>query len=126
MKRIINSIKRVIRRMAIYVVTVYANRIYRKAVEAAEKRHEVEKETIYVSNGAINPSVLRTYNRKEFRRAKRILRIYDNNAYNIAALKASAWYHTANRDGKDGMTERNKELRRLAFVKSLLRNAKLV
>ena len=40
------KIKALIRRMAIYVVTVYANRIYRKAVEAAEKRHEVEKEMI--------------------------------------------------------------------------------
>ena len=126
MKKIIESIKGFIRRMAIYVVTAYANRIYRKAVEAADKRHEMEKETIYVSNGALDASVLRTYNRKEFRHAKRLLRIYDSKAYNIANLKPSAWYHTANREEKEGMTPRAKELRRLAFVKSLLRNAKLV
>ena len=126
MKKIIETIRGFIRRMAIYVVTAYANRLYRKAVEAADKRHEVEKETIYVSNGALNASVLRTYNRKEFRKAKRLLRIYDSKAYNIANLKASAWYHTANREEKEGMTERAKELRRLAFVKTLLRNAKLV
>lgn len=112
--------------MAIYVVTVYANRIYRKAVEAAEKRHEVEKEMIYVSNGAINASVLRTYNRKEFRRAKRLLGIGDNKNYNVLMLKKSSWYHTANRNEEDKMSERTKELKRLAFVKTILRNAKLV
>lgn len=126
MKRFFQSIKAFIRRMAIYVVTTYANRIYRKAVDAAEKRHESEKEMIYVSNGAITASSLVTYNRKEFRRAKRILKIYDNKQYNIPALKKSSWYHTANRDGKDAMTAREKELRRLAFVKNLLQQAKLV
>lgn len=120
------KIKALIRRMAIYVVTVYANRIYRKAVEAAEKRHEVEKEMIYVSNGAINASVLRTYNRKEFRRAKRLLGIGDNKNYNVLMLKKSSWYHTANRNEEDKMSERTKELKRLAFVKTILRNAKLV
>ena len=126
MKKIFQSIKAFIRRMAIYVVTAYANRIYKKAVIAADERHAKEKETIYVSNGAINASSLVTYNRKEFRRAKRILRVYDNKQYNIAALKSASWYYTPNREEKDGMTERSKELRRLAFVKNLLRQAKLL
>ena len=126
MKRIINAIKAFFRRMAIYVVTAYANRIYRKAVEAADKRHAEEKETIYVTNGAINPSALCTYNRKQFRNAKRMLKIYGNKAYNIPAFKAASWYYTANRDEKDGMSARTKELRRLAFVKYVLQNAKLV
>ena len=126
MKKIFQSIRAFFRRMAVYVVTVYANRLYRKAVEAAEERHKKEGETIYVSNGAINASSLVTYNRKEFRRAKRILKIYDNKNFNVAALKQASWYHTANRDEKDGMTEKSKELRRLAFIKSLLQQAKLV
>lgn len=126
MRRIISSVRAAIRRMAIYVVTVYANRIYRKAVEAAEKRHAEEKTMIYVANGTIDASVLRTYNRKEFRKVKRILKVYDSRAYNLEALKQSSWYHTANREGKEGLTPRAKELRRLAFVKFVLRNAKLV
>lgn len=126
MRRIISSVRAAIRRMAIYVVTVYANRIYRKAVEAAEKRHAEEKTMIYVANGTIDASVLRTYNRKEFRKVKRALKIYDSRAYNLVALKQSSWYHTANREGKEGLTPRAKELRRLAFVKFVLRNAKLV
>lgn len=126
MKKIFASIKAFIRRMAIYVVTVYANRIYNKAVVAAEERHKKEGETIYVSNGAINASYLVTYNRKEFRRAKRFLKIYDNKHYNVSAFKQASWYYTANRDEKDGMTEKNKDLRRRAFIKSLLQQAKLV
>ena len=126
MRNIIETIKGYIRKMAIYVVTAYANRIYSKAVKAAEERHAKEKEMIYVANGAINASVLRTYNRKEFRRVKRLLKIGDNKSYNLTNLKASAWYHTANRDEKEGLSPKTKELRRKAFVKNILRNAKLV
>lgn len=113
------------RRMAIYVVTAYANRIYRKAVKAADERHKKDGEMIYVSNGVINGTVLRTYNRKEFRYAKRLLKV-GNKTLTVSALKAACHYHTANRSEKDGMSARDKELRRLAFVKTLLRNAKLV
>ena len=126
MRKFIDLIKGYIRKMSIYVVTAYANHIYRKAVEAAEKRHSEDKEMIYVANGAVNASVLRTYNRKEFRKMKRILKIGDNKSYNLTGLKASAWYHTANRDEKEGLSLKAKELRRKAFVKNILRNAKLV
>lgn len=125
MRKIFQSIRAFFRRMAIYVVTAYANRIYRKAVETAEKRHEQEKEMIYVCNGAVNASALVTYNRKQFRKAKRILKVYDKN-YNVDALKKAAWYHTANRQEKEGLSDKAKELRRLAFVKNLLQQAKLV
>lgn len=126
MKKIINSIKAFFRRMAIYVVTAYANRLYRKAVEAADKRHAEEKATIYVANGAVDASVLRTYNRKEFRQAKNILGIYGNKHYNLAAFKKAAWYYTPNGEEKEAISNRDKELRRLAFVKFVLKNAKLV
>lgn len=118
-------IRRFFRKLAIMVVTAYGNRIYRKAVKAAEERHARDKEMIYVSNGVINGTVLRTYNRSEFRRAKRILHVY-NKQYSVTALKEAAWYHTANRAEQDGMTPRDRELRRKAFIKLLLQNAKLV
>lgn len=126
MRKIIDLIKGYIRKMSIYVVTAYANHIYRKAVKAAEERHAKDKEMIYVANGTVNASVLRTYNRKEFRRMKRLLKIGDNKSYNLTSLKASAWYHTANRDEKEALSPKAKELRRRAFVKHILRNAKLV
>ena len=42
--------KKFLRKIARYVVTVYANRIYRKGVKIADKRHEVEKEMIYMAS----------------------------------------------------------------------------
>ena len=126
MKRIINAIKAFFRRIAVYVVTAYANHIYQKAVKVADKRHEEEKTTIYVANGTIDASELRTYNRNEFRRVKRFLKIYDNKSYNMCNFKQASWYYTPNAEGAGGMTPRTKELRRLAFVKNILRNAKLV
>lgn len=126
MRKIINAVKSFFRRLAIYVVTAYANRIYRKAVIAADKRHEEEKEMIYVSNGAFNASVLRTFNRKQFRKAKNLLGMAGKKDYNISILKKAAWYYTPNRSEQDGMSPKQKELRRLAFVKTILKNAKLV
>ena len=117
-------IKRFFKRLAAMVVTAYGNRIYKKAVKAAEERHSKEGEMIYVSNGVINGTVLRTYNRKQFRNAKRILGI-NSKMLTCTKLKAAAWYHTANRAQQDAMTPRDKELRRLAFIKFLLQNAKL-
>lgn len=118
-------IKQFIKKLAIIVVTAYGNRIYRKAVSAAEKRHSEVKEMIYVSNGVINGTVLRTYNRAEFRKAKRMLRV-TSKQYSVTELKKAAWYHTANRSELDGMSDHDRELRRKAFIKFLLQNAKLV
>lgn len=114
-------IKRFFSKLAIMVVTAYGNRLYRKAVQAADERHVQEKETIYVSYFGRE---LRTFNRAEFRYAKKRLGASKN--FNIAAFKSAACYYTPDRSEKNGMTPRDKELRRLAFIKFLLMNAKLV
>jgi hypothetical protein len=114
-------IKRFFNRLAIMVVTAYGNRIYRKAVKAADERHAQEKETIYVSYFGRE---LRTFNRAEFRYAKK--KIGASRNYNMTAFRNAACYYTADRSGKNGMSPRDKELRRLAFIKFLLINAKLV
>lgn len=118
MKRIKNFFKK----LAIMVVTAYGNRLYRKAVKAADERHAREGETIYVSYFG---KELRTFNRAEFRAAKRRLGSFAKK-FNITLFKGAACYHTANRIEKDGMSERDKELGRLTFIKFLLMNAKLV
>lgn len=116
--------KKFIRKMALYVATAYANRIYRKAVKAAELRHQQEQQMIYVASDPIDSSILRTYNRQEFRNVKRILK--KTTDFNISILKAGCWYHTANKIGADALSEREKEIRRLAFVKTRLLAAKLI
>lgn len=118
MKRIKNFFKK----LAIMVVTAYGKRLYRKAVKAAEERHQKEGEMIYVSYFG---KELRTFNRAEFRAAKRRLGTIAQK-YSITLFKGAACYHTANRIEKDGMSERDKELGKLAFIKFLLMNAKLV
>lgn len=111
------------RRIASFIVTIYANRIYRKAVEVADKRHEQEKEMIYVASSLADVRQLTTFNRKQFRIMKS--RLFIPKFY-ISELKGGAWYHTADRGGQRGLTPQEKEIRRLAFVRHVLHRAKLL
>lgn len=115
--------KKFFRLIAAHIVTMYANRIYRNAVKIADKRHEKEKEMIYVASSLADVRVLTTYNRKEFRRMKNRLFIPK---HHICNLKAGAWYHTADRGCIRGLNDKEKEARRLAFVKHVLERAKLL
>ena len=115
--------KKFFRRMAAYVVTIYANRIYRKAVKIADQRHEKEKEMIYVASSLSDVRVLTTYNRKQFRQIKNRLFIPK---HHICNLKSGAWYHTADRGCIRGLSDAEKEARRLAFIKHVLYRAGLL
>lgn len=115
--------KRFFRKIAGYVVTAYANRLYRKAVKAAEQRHAKEKETIYVASSIEDVTVLTTYNRKQFRYIKSRLFIPK---YYISNLRSGAWYHTSDRGGNGGLSPTEKEARRLAFVRHVLYKARLL
>lgn len=115
--------KKFFRSIAKYVVTLYANRIYRKAVKVADERHEKEKEMIYVASSMADVRELNTYNRRQFRYMKN--RLYIPKHY-ICNLKNGAWYHTADRGEKNGLSPQEKEIRRLAFVRHLLHRAKLL
>lgn len=115
--------KKFFRRIAAFVVTVYANRIYRNAVKVADARHEKEKEMIYVASSLADVRVLTTYNRKQFRLMKN--RLFIPKHY-ICNLKAGAWYHTADRGCIRGLSDKEKDARRLAFVKHVLDRAGLL
>lgn len=115
--------KKIFRRLAGYIVTIYANRIYRKAVQEAEKIHALRMERIYVASSIEDIRELVIYNRYKFRQIKKKLFIRD---FYISNLKDGAWYYTADRLGKNGMTPQEKEARRLSFVKHVLHRAKLL
>ena len=119
----IYDMKKFFRKIAKYVVTVYANRIYRKGVKIADQRHKVEKEMIYMASSMVDVSRLVTLNRRQFRFMKRKLFIPK---HFICNLKDGAWYHTADRGGQRGLTEQEKEIRRLAFVRHILHRAGLL
>lgn len=115
--------KKFFRKLAGYIVTIYANRIYRKAVEAADKLHEARGERFYVASSIEDVRELVIYNRYKFRQMKKKLFIPK---YYISNLKDGAWYYTADRSEQNGLTQEEKEIRRLAFVRHVLHRAKLI
>ena len=115
--------KKFFRKLAGYIVTYYANRIYRKAVKEADRVHAERKERIYVASSIEDVRELVIYNRYKFRKMKNRLFIPK---YYISNLKHGAWYYTADRGEQNGLTPEEKEIRRLAFVRHVLHRAKLI
>ncbi len=114
--------KKFFKRLAGYLVTAYANRLYRKAMKIADERHSKEKTMIYVISSYFDESRLVTYNRKQFRATKEYLKMRRER---VTDMKAGSWYHTADAIERNGLSAKEKEARRLAFVRVLLRKAGL-
>lgn len=112
------------RKVAGVLVTIYANRLYDKAARAAERRHEREGGRIHVISSILDDTKLAVCDRGEFRAAKRKLGINDPRM-SAARMAEGAWYYTADRGG-NAMPAREREVRRLAFARCLLRRARLV
>jgi hypothetical protein len=115
--------KKFFRKLAGYIVTIYANRIYRKAVKEADKYHEVHRERFYVASSIEDVRELVIYNRYKFRQIKN--RLFIPKFY-ISNLKDGAWYYTGDRLEQGCLTPEEKEIRRLAFVRHVLHRAKLI
>lgn len=114
--------KKFFRKLAGYVVTAYANRLYSKAVKLAEQRHTEEKTMIYVISSPTDPSVLLTFNRKEFRATKEFLKRREQK---LESMKQGSWYHTSDAIGRNGLASVDREARRRHFVSMVLRRANL-
>ena len=119
------DIKKLFRKPAIFFVTLWAKRTYRQGVEAAERRHAMEGRTIYLACNSFRPDHLVTYNKDQFKAEKRV---YGMRArlLTMNTLRHKCYYHTEDQFGKNGMTGRDKEIRRRAFIKERLRMAKLI
>lgn len=103
-------------------MTIYANKLYAKAVKQADKSHSELGERIYVVSSWGDISHLVVLNRDKFRDMKRALNLQGQK---ISDLMEGAWYYTPDRSGKHGLTNKEKEIRRLAFVRHILLKAKL-
>ncbi len=112
------------KKLAGYIVTYQANRLYKKAVKFAVKRNKEEKTRIYVIEDPIHPRRLITLNRTQFRKIKRNLRIYKG--LPVSNIKDGAFYYTPDAQGKDAMSQGEISLRRLGFTRMLLQRAKLL
>lgn len=116
------DMKKFFRKLAGYFVTAYANRLYNKAVKIADERHENEHTMIYVISSYTDASKLVTYNRKQFRATKEFLKLRSEKVGN---MKQGSWYHTADAIERNGLSAKDREARRLAFVRMLLQRAGL-
>lgn len=114
--------KKFFKRIAAFFVKAYARRMYRKAVDIAEKRHTEEKTMIYVISSPFNPSRLVTCNRSEFRKIKKRLGIVK---HPVEQMKAGAWYHTSDAIGRGGLRPADEKARAIAFEREMLTRAKL-
>ena len=120
-----NFFKRIFRRPAILLVTLWAKRAYKQGVQAAEARHKQEKCTIYLAANSFHPDHLVTYDKAQFKIEKRA---YGERArlLTMNTLRFRCYYYTADRYGNNGMDEKEKEIRRRAFIKERLRMAGLI
>ena len=118
-------LKRIFRRPAIFLVTAWANRAYRQGVLAADKRHKRERVTVYLTASPFRPDRLVTYTRDTFRVHKRVFG-YKARLLTVHTLRSGCYYHTADRLGRDGMSPREAEIRRRAFIRERLRLAGLL
>ena len=118
-------IKSFFRRLATIVVVWQTNRIYREAVKIADQRHEQERTRIYVIEDPFDRRQLSTFNRKQFRAVKNLIRAGDP-TYSVVLMKEGAYYYTPDAGENGIMAPHEKEARRLALIRLALRRARLV
>lgn len=133
--------KKFFRKIAAMLVTAYYRRMYNKGVKECERLHAEKKFAYYLIDWPVRDRsgkelnrILRPLNRRGFRNLKHwaqgfyfgVDMKYWSKDYNMALLREGAWYYTADRAGKDGLTPKEKEVRRLAFLREGLRRAKLL
>ena len=115
--------KKLFRRIASFFVVAYANHVYRDRVRLADKFHKQLKWRMYVCI-PFDGKTLIVMDRKGFRHAKRLRHINDPTMSTVKLMDGS-FYYTGDRDENGAMSPKEKELRRLAFVRYMLRRAKL-
>jgi hypothetical protein len=129
-----NIIKRIFRKPAIIFVTLWAKRTFNQGVKAAEGRRldeirrgyeEGNNCMIYLACNSFRPDHLVTYTKRQFKVEKRV--------YGVAArlltmntLKRGCYYYTADRWGNGGISAKDLEIRKKAFIKERLQKAKLI
>lgn len=118
--------KKLFRRWAMVLVAAWANRTFRKGVRAADERWKKEHRMIYLCSKTFHPDRLVTYNKFQFKAEKSVFGMYHTRLLTLPHLKNHCYYHTPDREGRDEISERDKEIRRRAFVKERLRAAKLI
>ena len=120
-----NIIKKILRKPAIIIVTLYAKHVYNQGVDAAERRHAMEGKTIYLAQRPFHPDQLATYSKEQFKAEKRVFGVAAR-LLTMNTLKNHCYYHTADQFGQHAIGKHDMEIRKKAFIKERLRLAKLI
>ena len=128
--------KKFFRKIAAMLVTAYYRRMYNNGVKMCDQLHAQKKYAYYLIDWPVKGGkrILRPLNHRGFRNLKHwsqgfyygVDMKYWSKDYNMALLREGAWYYTPDRAEKDGLTPKEKEIRRLAFLREGLRRAKLL
>lgn len=107
--------------IARFFAIAYANRQYKKAITLADQLHSQTKDRYYVTISPFSTNGLKIMTRKEYRNLQN--RYHHSVRYSV--MRSSAVYYTADRAENNPMPYAEREKRRLAFVKFVLKQAKL-
>lgn len=129
-----NIFKKAFRKLAIVFVSLWARLAYSKGVLAAEERRRREMQKprdesgnckVYLACNSFRQDRLVTYTKRQFKLEKKV---YGRAAQLLTmnSLSNGCYYFTADRWGENAMSEREKDIRRKAFVKERLRLAGLI
>lgn len=119
------AIKKILRTPAVILVTLYTKLLYNMGVEAAERRSRQERKMIFLTEDTFRPNRLVTYDREQFKAHKRAFGV-SARLITMNTLRAGCYYHTADGFGRNAMDEREKTIRKKAFIKERLILAGLV
>lgn len=129
-----NFFKKLFRKPAIFFVTLWAKRTFNEGVERAEERRRAEMQyereksgncMIYLACNSFRPDHLVTYDKAQFKIEKRV---YGQAArlLTMNTLKRGCYYYTSDRWGQGGLSKKEIEVRKKAFIKERLKLAKLI
>ena len=91
----------------------------------ADERYRRERRTIYLASQNFHPDRLTTYDKARFKIEKKVFG-YHARLLTMNTLRHGCYYHTPDRFGHNGMSEKDKEIRRRYFIKERLQRAGLV
>lgn len=120
-----NIFKKLFRNLAVIFVTLWAKITYRKGVDAAERRHAAKGNVIYLAADSFRPDHLVTYDKTQFKAEKHVYGVHAR-LLTMNTLKNGCYYYTADRFGNNGMSDRERERRRRAFIRERLALAGLI
>lgn len=115
----------IFKKLAVYVVTIYARHLYSKARRSADALYRKNHRMYYVASRTFHPDQLTIYDKYRFKMEKEVFGTAAR-LLTLVSLKHGCYYHTPDTAGNQAMTEREMEVARRFFIRERLQKAKLI